>query len=132
MKKSMLPILIGIMAALYIWIIPSEPLTLKIVFKLIPMALIIFLRIPSAARQSGTSHASHHHRPFFLHAGRRVYCLVICCRARGLPHRARLLFNGLYQNVPFQQSAPGGLITDCLVFLLHRPPADYRAPNRWK
>ncbi|WP_341357562.1 lysoplasmalogenase [Rossellomorea sp. y25] len=42
MKKSMLPILIGIMAALYIWIIPSEPLTLKIVFKLIPMALIIF------------------------------------------------------------------------------------------
>jgi alkenylglycerophosphocholine hydrolase len=42
LNKWMLPILIGIMAALYIWIIPTEPLALKIVFKLIPMLLIIF------------------------------------------------------------------------------------------
>lgn len=42
LNKWMLPTLIGIMAALYIWIIPTEPLALKIVFKLIPMLLIIF------------------------------------------------------------------------------------------
>ncbi|NMH68355.1 lysoplasmalogenase [Bacillus sp. RO3] len=43
MKKSNLPALIGVMAVLYIAVIPSEPLALKIVFKLIPMLLIILL-----------------------------------------------------------------------------------------
>jgi len=50
LKKTMLPILIGIMAALYIWIIPPEPLILKIAFKLIPMLLIIlyaFRQLPA-------------------------------------------------------------------------------------
>ncbi|MGM0840155.1 MAG: lysoplasmalogenase [Bacillota bacterium] len=42
LNKTILPILIGIMAALYIFIIPAEPLPLKIAFKLIPMALIMF------------------------------------------------------------------------------------------
>lgn len=46
----LLPILIGIMAALYLFIIPAEPLALKIVFKLIPMLLIIlyaFRQLPA-------------------------------------------------------------------------------------
>ncbi|WP_113971167.1 lysoplasmalogenase [Rossellomorea aquimaris] len=50
MKKMLLPILIGIMAALYLFIIPAEPLALKIVFKLIPMLLIIlyaFRQLPA-------------------------------------------------------------------------------------
>jgi alkenylglycerophosphocholine hydrolase len=41
LNKWILPTLIGIMAAIYIFIIPQEPLALKIVFKLIPMLLII-------------------------------------------------------------------------------------------
>ncbi|MGM0852705.1 MAG: lysoplasmalogenase [Bacillota bacterium] len=50
LKKWIFPTLIGIMAAIYIFIIPPEPLTLKIVFKLIPMALIIlyaFRQLPA-------------------------------------------------------------------------------------
>ncbi|MGD6958316.1 lysoplasmalogenase [Rossellomorea aquimaris] len=50
MNKWILPTLIGIMAALYIFIIPQEPLALKIVFKLIPMLLIIlyaFRQLPA-------------------------------------------------------------------------------------
>ncbi|RBP00810.1 putative membrane protein YhhN [Rossellomorea aquimaris] len=50
LKKMLLPILIGIMAALYLFIIPAEPLALKIVFKLIPMLLIIlyaFRQLPA-------------------------------------------------------------------------------------
>ncbi|WRP07481.1 lysoplasmalogenase [Rossellomorea aquimaris] len=50
LKKSILPTLIGIMAVLYIFIIPAEPLALKIVFKLIPMLLIIlyaFRQLPA-------------------------------------------------------------------------------------
>ncbi|MFC7785380.1 lysoplasmalogenase [Rossellomorea sp. GCM10028870] len=50
MKNWLLPTLIGLMAILYIFVIPPEPLTLKIVFKLIPMALIIlyaFLQLPA-------------------------------------------------------------------------------------
>ncbi|MGG1631063.1 lysoplasmalogenase [Rossellomorea sp. NRS-1567] len=50
LNKSMLPTLIGIMAVLYIFIIPQEPLALKIVFKLIPMLLIIlyaFRQLPA-------------------------------------------------------------------------------------
>lgn len=41
MKKLLNPFLIGLMAFLYIFIIPPEPLAVKITFKLIPMALII-------------------------------------------------------------------------------------------
>lgn len=41
LNKWILPTLIGIMAVLYIFIIPSEPFVLKIIFKLIPMLLII-------------------------------------------------------------------------------------------
>ena len=50
MKKWLLPLLIGFMAVLYIFIIPKEPLALAIVFKLIPMALIIvyvFRKLPA-------------------------------------------------------------------------------------
>ncbi|WP_243299296.1 lysoplasmalogenase [Bacillus litorisediminis] len=50
MKKWLLPLLIGLMAVLYIFIIPKEPLALAIVFKLIPMALIIvyaFRKLPA-------------------------------------------------------------------------------------
>ncbi|MGE6753770.1 lysoplasmalogenase [Rossellomorea sp. NPDC071047] len=41
LNKWILPTLIGIMALLYIFIIPPEPFVLKIIFKLIPMLLII-------------------------------------------------------------------------------------------
>ena len=41
MKKLLIPFLIGLMAFLYIFIVPHEPLAVKITFKLIPMALII-------------------------------------------------------------------------------------------
>ncbi|WP_367379310.1 lysoplasmalogenase [Rossellomorea aquimaris] len=41
LKKWMLPILIVLISAIYLFVIPPEPLTLKIVFKLIPMVLII-------------------------------------------------------------------------------------------
>ncbi|WP_226617940.1 lysoplasmalogenase [Cytobacillus firmus] len=42
MKKWLVPILIGLMAILYIFIVPPEPLAIKVIFKLIPMGLIIF------------------------------------------------------------------------------------------
>ncbi|MEK5064445.1 lysoplasmalogenase [Cytobacillus sp. FSL R5-0596] len=41
MKKLLIPFLIGLMAFLYIFIIPDEPLSVKVTFKLIPMVLII-------------------------------------------------------------------------------------------
>ena len=56
-KKSLLPFLIGLTAILYIFFIPEEPLALKIIFKLLPMMLIIlyaYRRLavkPSAARR---------------------------------------------------------------------------------
>jgi uncharacterized membrane protein YhhN len=37
-----LPLAILIMAIIYIWLIPSDPLTIKILFKLVPMLLILF------------------------------------------------------------------------------------------
>jgi len=49
LKKNFLPLLIGLMSILYIFIIPDEPLGMKILFKLIPMVLIIvyaFHRLP--------------------------------------------------------------------------------------
>ncbi|MBX9975724.1 lysoplasmalogenase [Cytobacillus firmus] len=51
MKNLLIPILIGLMSILYIFIIPQEPLAMKIVFKLIPMALIIiyaFRKLPAS------------------------------------------------------------------------------------
>ncbi|MCM3245858.1 lysoplasmalogenase [Cytobacillus firmus] len=51
MKNLLIPILIGLMAFLYIFIIPQEPLAMKVVFKLIPMALIIiyaFRKLPAS------------------------------------------------------------------------------------
>ncbi|MDM5225160.1 lysoplasmalogenase [Cytobacillus sp. NJ13] len=51
MKNLLIPILIGLMAFLYIFIVPPEPLAIKITFKLIPMALIIiytFLKLPAS------------------------------------------------------------------------------------
>ncbi|MGY6211250.1 lysoplasmalogenase [Cytobacillus firmus] len=42
MNNRLVPILIGLMAILYIFIVPSEPLAIKVTFKLIPMGLIIF------------------------------------------------------------------------------------------
>lgn len=50
LNKWILPTLIGIMALLYIFIIPPEPFMLKIIFKLIPMLLIIlyaFRQLPA-------------------------------------------------------------------------------------
>lgn len=50
MKKGLFPILIAIMAAIYIFIIPQEPVAVKIIFKLIPMILIIvyaFRQLPA-------------------------------------------------------------------------------------
>lgn len=41
MNNRLVPILIGLMAILYIFIVPSEPLAIKVTFKLIPMVLII-------------------------------------------------------------------------------------------
>lgn len=41
MKRYMLPLIILIMSLLYIFFIPSEPLVMKLLFKLIPMWLII-------------------------------------------------------------------------------------------
>ncbi|MGG4103373.1 lysoplasmalogenase [Paenibacillus lautus] len=41
MKRYMLPLIILIMSLLYIFLIPSEPLAVKLLFKLIPMWLII-------------------------------------------------------------------------------------------
>ncbi|AND40413.1 lysoplasmalogenase [Cytobacillus oceanisediminis] len=51
MKNLLIPILIGLMAFLYIFIIPQEPLAMKVVLKLIPMALIIiyaFRKLPAS------------------------------------------------------------------------------------
>lgn len=42
MRNWRIPILIGLMAVLYIFIVPPEPLVIKVTFKLIPMGLIIF------------------------------------------------------------------------------------------
>ncbi len=50
MKKYLFPILIGLTSFLYIFIIPDEPLGIKILFKLIPMVLIIiyaFRKLPA-------------------------------------------------------------------------------------
>ena len=41
MKRYMLPLIILIMSLLYVFFIPSEPLVMKLLFKLIPMWLII-------------------------------------------------------------------------------------------
>ncbi|MCT1399573.1 hypothetical protein AK95_20130 [Paenibacillus sp. LC231] len=41
MKRYVLPLIILIMSLLYIFFIPSEPLLVKLLFKLIPMWLII-------------------------------------------------------------------------------------------
>lgn len=41
MKRYMLPLIILIMSLLYMFFIPSEPLAVKLLFKLIPMGLII-------------------------------------------------------------------------------------------
>ncbi|WP_246168334.1 lysoplasmalogenase [Paenibacillus antarcticus] len=49
MKKYLLPVLILLMSLLYIFVIPSEPHAVKILFKLIPMWLIIiyaYFQIP--------------------------------------------------------------------------------------
>ncbi|RAZ78956.1 lysoplasmalogenase [Planococcus halotolerans] len=49
MKKSFLPVLILAASILYIFFIPDEPLWFKLIFKLIPMVLIImyaFLQMP--------------------------------------------------------------------------------------
>ncbi|MDF2036515.1 lysoplasmalogenase [Cytobacillus oceanisediminis] len=51
MKNLLIPIFIGLMAFLYIFIVPSEPLAIKITFKLIPMGLIIvyaYRRLPAS------------------------------------------------------------------------------------
>ncbi|WP_264737605.1 lysoplasmalogenase [Cytobacillus firmus] len=51
MKNLLIPILFGLMAFLYIFIVPPEPLAIKITFKLIPMALIIIyavLKLPAS------------------------------------------------------------------------------------
>ncbi|URT68910.1 lysoplasmalogenase [Cytobacillus firmus] len=52
MNNRLVPILIGLMAILYIFIVPSEPLAIKVTFKLIPMGLIIFYawqKLPASA-----------------------------------------------------------------------------------
>ncbi|MNH90669.1 YhhN-like protein [compost metagenome] len=54
MKKYGLPILILLMSLLYIFVIPSDPQTVKILFKLIPMWLIIlyaYLHMPIPRRR---------------------------------------------------------------------------------
>ncbi|MBP0724967.1 lysoplasmalogenase [Bacillus sp. RG28] len=50
-----LPLAILIMAIIYIWLIPSDPLTIKILFKLIPMLLILiyaYLQNPFASSKN--------------------------------------------------------------------------------
>jgi alkenylglycerophosphocholine hydrolase len=42
LKNLLIPILIVLTAIFYIFIVPHEPLAIKIIFKLIPMVLIIF------------------------------------------------------------------------------------------
>ncbi|OAB40118.1 lysoplasmalogenase [Paenibacillus glacialis] len=57
MKKYLLPVLILLTSALYIFIIPSDPHAVKLLFKLIPMWLIItyaYFQIPKLRQ--------HHHR----------------------------------------------------------------------
>ncbi|MBG9587467.1 lysoplasmalogenase [Cytobacillus firmus] len=52
MNNRLVPILIGLMAILYIFIVPSEPLAIKVTFKLIPLGLIIFYawkKLPASA-----------------------------------------------------------------------------------
>lgn len=54
MKRFRLPILISLMSLLYIFLIPSDPYIVKILFKLIPMWLIIayaYLHIPKPRRR---------------------------------------------------------------------------------
>ncbi len=45
LKKGLLPLLIGLMSVLYIFFIPQDPVAIKIVFKLIPMLLIILYAV---------------------------------------------------------------------------------------
>ncbi len=55
MKHKLLPFIILIMGITYIYFIPSEPFALKILFKLIPMWLIIyyaFIQKPDGAKQN--------------------------------------------------------------------------------
>jgi len=50
-----LPLAILIMAIIYIWLIPSDPLTIKILFKLVPMLLILmyaYLQKPFASSRN--------------------------------------------------------------------------------
>jgi alkenylglycerophosphocholine/alkenylglycerophosphoethanolamine hydrolase len=52
--KYRLPVLILLMSLLYIFVIPSDPLAVKLLFKLIPMWLIIvyaYIRIPTPRRR---------------------------------------------------------------------------------
>lgn len=54
MKRFRLPALIALMSLLYIFLIPSDPYIVKILFKLIPMWLIIayaYARIPTPRRR---------------------------------------------------------------------------------
>lgn len=57
MKKTLLPILILFFSLLYIFIIPSNPELIKLIFKVIPMILIIiyaFKNIPSPKNKTHT------------------------------------------------------------------------------
>ncbi|QED49851.1 lysoplasmalogenase [Cytobacillus dafuensis] len=56
LKKYVLPLLILIMGLLYIFIIPSEPVSIKILFKLIPMWLIIFYAFRQFPTQAKSTH----------------------------------------------------------------------------
>ncbi|PAV31599.1 lysoplasmalogenase [Virgibacillus profundi] len=51
-----LPILILLMSILYIFIIPEEPLGIKLLFKLIPMAMIIFYAIRKLPGKKSLTH----------------------------------------------------------------------------
>ncbi|MGI2329018.1 lysoplasmalogenase [Planococcus sp. YIM B11945] len=51
MKPFFLPVLILGMSVLYIFVIPENPLAIKLFFKLIPMALIIFYAIKGMPKQ---------------------------------------------------------------------------------
>lgn len=56
MRKNGLPMLIMLTGILYIFIIPSEPFHIKLIFKLIPMFLIIFYAFLQSPKQKTVTH----------------------------------------------------------------------------
>lgn len=56
MKKIYFPLLILVMSVLYIFIIPDDPFAVKMLFKLIPMWLILYYAFSQTTRKKSATH----------------------------------------------------------------------------